>query len=164
MKPCVLILWGSKSKAKRAIRLAHEERGKTTPPQKLSFSIHNKPGNKNKALRLCQKPNVKDKEIEIKLNTCYATSPESEQDFHSLSGAIVLHDRSSDWLSHISDMQWMKSDNVLHLEGTWSVFCVLHVLWMVLQAADKLSDWMVLVADLIHCTEQWEPGGRSSSS
>lgn len=34
-------------------------------------------------------------------------------------------------------------------------FC-LHVLWMVLQTAYELCDWMVLVADLIDCIEQWE--------
>lgn len=34
------------------------------------------------------------------------------------------------------------------------------MLWVVLQTGYELCDWMALVADLIHCIEQWEPGGR----
>lgn len=33
------------------------------------------------------------------------------------------------------------------------------MLWVILQTAYELCDWMALVADLIDCIEQWEPGG-----
>lgn len=36
----------------------------------------------------------------------------------------------------------------------------LHVLWVVLQTLYEICDGMALIADLIDCIEQWEPGGR----
>lgn len=36
----------------------------------------------------------------------------------------------------------------------------LHVLWVVLQTLYELCHRVALIADLIDCTEQWEPGGR----
>ena len=78
------------------------------------------------------------------------------------------------WLEHnscgvtgrrppVSDGQQVRNGNVLHVEGTWSVCCCLHVLWVVLQTSYELCDWLVLKADLIHCAEQWEPGRREET-
>lgn len=36
----------------------------------------------------------------------------------------------------------------------------LHVLWVVLQTLYELCHRVALIADLIDCIEQWEPGGR----
>lgn len=56
----------------------------------------------------------------------------------------------------------MKSgdDGLRRVEGTWSIWVFLHVLWVVLQTAYELCDWMALVADLIDRVEQWKPGQR----
>lgn len=104
------------------------------------------------------KPECMDKVVGLQLNI-QAISLDGERESLSLAGVSLLHGSGGvtgglPSISHRWKWWWSSRRHLV----SW----VLHVLWVVLQTADELCDRMALVADLIHCTEQREPGRRRS--
>lgn len=94
----------------------------------------------------------RDKVVKWKLDAhcCYATAPGRLHDSCGVTVFLSLTD-----VYQVENTKQCSSFR-RHLVSLLD----LHVLWVVLQAAYELWDWMALIADLIDCVKQWEPAGR----